>query len=250
MTYKQRERTDFSLLTFEFDFCICNLLTRVWCGAARWSMLALLLGACANFTGRLPLPTTHVENWPRTWMSPHPLWDSSIVMFVKCNPHQVLIVILYYQLYIILNCYVKFNIEVQHRDHLLGKRHWTNHRWKEEALKSIYVRGFNSDTTTEEDIRNVFSSFGVIHRIFLDSKVRQAVHVHIISVPVYKYICQPAHSHSHLVEYRIETDKLMLGWVNLFEIFMSNYYIVLIVEVDYMYFSTPVWNTLNCHSKR
>lgn len=60
--------------------------------------------------------------------------------------------------------------EFTHRAHLLGKRHWANQRLKDEALKTVYIRGFPPNTT-ELNIRTVFSSFGTIHKVMLDSKV-------------------------------------------------------------------------------
>ena len=61
-------------------------------------------------------------------------------------------------------------IDEQHRFHLLGKRHWSNQRARDEAQRSIYIRGFPVDTQ-EKDIQDVLSVFGAIHKTIISPKV-------------------------------------------------------------------------------
>lgn len=66
---------------------------------------------------------------------------------------------------------VFFFTEKQLCAHMMGQRHWRNMRMKGESERSVYVRGFPSDSTTVEDLSKLFEQFGSVHRVIMEDKV-------------------------------------------------------------------------------
>lgn len=49
--------------------------------------------------------------------------------------------------------------------HKTGQRHWFNKRQLEEANRSVYVKGFLSSDSIEEELKRVFERFSEVHKI-------------------------------------------------------------------------------------
>ena len=63
--------------------------------------------------------------------------------------------------------------EEQLRSHMLGQRHWFNVRQREQARRSVFVRGFGS-SVSEEEVGKLLGRFGAVRAVFFGDKVGSA----------------------------------------------------------------------------